>query len=431
VAVAAAPPPAAAAPAPARRRRRHPDAADEQDPPPPQAFLERYSLGELLGRGASASVRVAIDHRTGGLAAVKLLARRRGRRDRSAALAAEVAACRALQPARHAARLHAVFEGADAVAIVTELLPGGDLSDVLAHAPEGRLGEREAAAAARRALEFVADAHALGFVVGDVKPQNFALRRLYPCARHLADPAAHPDKGPLDVAAIDFGCCVDYGALLAARGGGGGGGGGAAAAAAALSSPSSTVSSSSSLDEDGVCVVLPTMGAAGGACSSSSSSSSSGSSSSGASSPSASPPASPSASRLPSSPPSSSSSPQVSGTPVYMSPEVLKGCASPSSDVWACGVMLYELLTGQFPFWREPPAEFAALGARAVTEAIAHGPVLFPRDPFAAGGGGAPPLKASVQDLLLGMLRRDPARRLTAAEALEHPWFAEVLGTSR
>lgn len=113
-----------------------------------------------------------------------------------------------------------------------------------------------------------------------------------------------------------------------------------------------------------------------------------------------------------------------------MAPEVLKGCASPSSDVWATGVLLYELLTGQFPFWREPASDVASLGARAVTEAINHGPVLFPRDPFSASAaqGGQGGLKPSVQDLLLGMLQRDPSRRLTARQAAEHPWFSEVLG---
>jgi serine/threonine protein kinase len=116
-----------------------------------------------------------------------------------------------------------------------------------------------------------------------------------------------------------------------------------------------------------------------------------------------------------------------------MAPEVLKGCASPASDAWACGVMLYELLTGQFPFWREPASDVASLGARAVTEAINHGPVLFPRDPFgasspAAQGGRGQGLRPSVQDLLLALLQRDPSRRLSARQAAEHPWFSEVLG---
>jgi len=438
--------------------------ADENEPEEeaPADFLAKYALGELLGRGASAAVHVAIDRQTGQLAAVKLLRRHAGgggggrggrpRRDRSAALASEAAACAALQPARHAARLHGLFASRQGLAIVSELCAGGDLADLLASSPGGRLDEREAARAVRTALEFLADSHGLGFVVGDVKPANFALRRLYPSARHLADPEGHPDRGVLDVAAVDFGCCVDYASAVAGVGAGlaAGTGAGAAAAGAAAAgapaagegvearvrpfalgaasfssrlspSPASSPGASMASLEDELCVLLP--------------------------SPLSSPPRSPPASSSPS--PASSGGgvgvgsvgggggaaaaaaggPPITGTPVYMGPEVLRGCASPASDVWACGVTLYELLTGAFPFWREPAAGVAALGARAITEGIRHGPVLFPRDPFCPDPeGGAGGLRPSVQDLLLGMLRRDPARRLSAQEALAHPWFAEVLG---
>jgi tetratricopeptide (TPR) repeat protein len=42
---------------------------------------------------------------------------------------------------------------------------------------------------------------------------------------------------------------------------------------------------------------------------------------------------------------------EIVGTPLYMSPEVLRGgSASPASDLWAVGVMLYELFIGRHPF---------------------------------------------------------------------------------
>src|SRR5690606_17489253 len=42
----------------------------------------------------------------------------------------------------------------------------------------------------------------------------------------------------------------------------------------------------------------------------------------------------------------------ILGSPEYMSPEQLRDSASVDarSDIWACGVILYELLTGHVPF---------------------------------------------------------------------------------
>jgi serine/threonine protein kinase len=40
----------------------------------------------------------------------------------------------------------------------------------------------------------------------------------------------------------------------------------------------------------------------------------------------------------------------LAGTPVYMAPEQLRGHPEPASDVWALGVVTYELVTGQRPF---------------------------------------------------------------------------------
>jgi serine/threonine protein kinase len=51
-----------------------------------------------------------------------------------------------------------------------------------------------------------------------------------------------------------------------------------------------------------------------------------------------------------------------------------------------------------------------------------HGPVLFPLRPWATA------VHASAQDLIVKMLDRNVERRITAAEALQHPWFAQVLG---
>ena len=40
----------------------------------------------------------------------------------------------------------------------------------------------------------------------------------------------------------------------------------------------------------------------------------------------------------------------VVGTPHYAAPEVLAGIYSNKCDLWSCGVIMYCLLTGKFPF---------------------------------------------------------------------------------
>lgn len=48
------------------------------------------------------------------------------------------------------------------------------------------------------------------------------------------------------------------------------------------------------------------------------------------------------------------SSTQVSGTPSYMSPEQIQGKPTKATDIYALGVMLYQMLTGELPYRGEP-----------------------------------------------------------------------------
>jgi eukaryotic-like serine/threonine-protein kinase len=95
------------------------------------------------------------------------------------------------------------------------------------------------------------------------------------------------------------------------------------------------------------------------------------------------------------------------GTDNYRSPEhMIKGSVPGlASDVFTCGLMLYELLAGYHPYWTGDQAEYA----RLVQSHAAKPPAL-------AGMLPAPASNAEVSSILHRCLSPDPAARPTAAE---------------
>ncbi|GGP68842.1 serine/threonine-protein kinase [Saccharothrix coeruleofusca] len=87
---------------------------------------------------------------------------------------------------------------------------------------------------------------------------------------------------------------------------------------------------------------------------------------------------------------------QLIGSPQYLAPERVSGAgAAAASDLWALGVTLHFAVTGTSPFQRDDVR--AVLGA-----VLTHEP---------------PPVPGALGPVIAGLLRKDPARRLTAAEA--------------
>jgi serine/threonine-protein kinase len=95
----------------------------------------------------------------------------------------------------------------------------------------------------------------------------------------------------------------------------------------------------------------------------------------------------------------------VMGTPEYMSPEQAQGLDSvgPATDIYALGVVLYELLTGAFPFQADTP--MAMLAAR-----IVHAPTPI--------GDLRRDLPVAVEDVVMRSLARRPDARFTSAGAM-------------
>nr|XP_005988341.1 PREDICTED: calcium/calmodulin-dependent protein kinase type II subunit alpha isoform X2 [Latimeria chalumnae] len=98
------------------------------------------------------------------------------------------------------------------------------------------------------------------------------------------------------------------------------------------------------------------------------------------------------------------------GTPGYLSPEVLrKDPYGKPVDLWACGVILYILLVGYPPFWDEDQ--------HRLYQQIKAGAYDFPSPEWDT-------VTPEAKDLINKMLTINPAKRITAAEVLKHPWIS-------
>ncbi|XP_046419854.1 calcium/calmodulin-dependent protein kinase II isoform X1 [Neodiprion pinetum] len=99
------------------------------------------------------------------------------------------------------------------------------------------------------------------------------------------------------------------------------------------------------------------------------------------------------------------------GTPGYLSPEVLK--KEPYGkpvDIWACGVILYILLVGYPPFWDEDQHRLYAQ--------IKAGAYDYPSPEWDT-------VTTEAKNLINQMLTVNPTKRITASEALKHPWICQ------
>tara|TARA_B110000285_G_scaffold218923_1_gene268937 strand:+ start:480 stop:827 length:348 start_codon:yes stop_codon:yes gene_type:complete len=83
---------------------------------------------------------------------------------------------------------------------------------------------------------------------------------------------------------------------------------------------------------------------------------------------------------------------EVKGTEQYMAPEVLSGSYGKECDIWSLGVVMYVLLTNEWPY--------------------KDGKFDYPSD-----------LSDECVDLVLKMIQVDQTRRITAFDAIHHPWI--------
>ncbi|CAI9110935.1 OLC1v1011045C1 [Oldenlandia corymbosa var. corymbosa] len=100
----------------------------------------------------------------------------------------------------------------------------------------------------------------------------------------------------------------------------------------------------------------------------------------------------------------------IVGSAYYVAPEVLKRRSGPESDVWSIGVITYILLCGRRPFWDKTED--------GIFKEVLRNKPDFRRKPW-------PSISMSAKDFVKKLLVKDPRARLTAAQALSHPWVRE------
>jgi calcium-dependent protein kinase len=97
------------------------------------------------------------------------------------------------------------------------------------------------------------------------------------------------------------------------------------------------------------------------------------------------------------------------GTPYYMSPELIDGISVPKSDVWSVGVIMYQMLTGKFPFNSSGDKNNLLDNIK--------------KNPYNTKYLEEVEYSDEVKDLIAKILVKDYNKRLSSEECIKHPWF--------
>jgi calcium-dependent protein kinase len=100
------------------------------------------------------------------------------------------------------------------------------------------------------------------------------------------------------------------------------------------------------------------------------------------------------------------------GCHYYCAPEIFSATGyTEKVDTWSVGVILFQLLTGSLPFHEHTICD--------TIESILSKPVELRSIPM------------QVRDLLTRLLEKDPLKRLSAEQAIAHPWFFVITSMTK
>ncbi|XP_034709574.1 CDPK-related kinase 3 isoform X1 [Vitis riparia] len=100
----------------------------------------------------------------------------------------------------------------------------------------------------------------------------------------------------------------------------------------------------------------------------------------------------------------------IVGSAYYVAPEVLHRSYYLEADIWSVGVITYILLCGSRPFWARTES--------GIFRAVLRADPNFDDLPW-------PTVSAEAKDFVKRLLNKDYRKRMTAVQALTHPWLRD------
>lgn len=100
----------------------------------------------------------------------------------------------------------------------------------------------------------------------------------------------------------------------------------------------------------------------------------------------------------------------IVGSAYYVAPEVLHRSYSMEADMWSIGVITYILLCGSRPFWARTES--------GIFRSVLRADPNFDDSPW-------PVVSPEAKDFVKRLLNKDYRKRMTAAQALTHPWLRD------
>uniref|UniRef100_A0A804LXL4 Protein kinase domain-containing protein n=1 Tax=Zea mays TaxID=4577 RepID=A0A804LXL4_MAIZE len=100
----------------------------------------------------------------------------------------------------------------------------------------------------------------------------------------------------------------------------------------------------------------------------------------------------------------------IVGSAYYVAPEVLHRSYSTEADMWSIGVITYILLCGSRPFWARTES--------GIFRSVLRADPNFDDSPWQS-------VSPEAKDFVKRLLNKDYRKRMTAAQALSHPWLRD------